>query len=373
MTAVRRTPLYEAHVRLGARMVDFAGYAMPVQYTSIISEHEAVRKHAGLFDVSHMGQIEFEGPAAISTAERLLSRPIESLRTGGVRYALLCNDHGGVVDDVTVYRTGEQSLMLCVNAANIEKDFSWVVEHAPENAAIRNASDETGLLALQGPASQSILADLTPTDLEDLRRYRFTTGPVADRKAMISRTGYTGSDGFEIYVRASDLEEVFEALLERGASKGLEPAGLGARDTLRLEAGMPLYGHELDDDTSPLEAGLGRFVEPKPEGFLGSNAIEQLRANGLSRQLVGFEVDGKGVARAGYEVEKSGKIIGSVTSGSPSPSLGKSIGMAYVSTEHARVDTSLDIVIRGRRVAAHVVDIPFVPTPGRTRAKAPPP
>ncbi len=355
-----RTPLYEAHRRLGARIVDFAGFEMPVQYSSILEEHAAVRERAGLFDVSHMGQIHLAGSEAIASAERLLTRPVASLGVGRVRYGLLCNERGGIVDDVTFYRTGPDSLLICVNAANIEKDYRWMARHAPPAAGLRNRSDETGLLALQGPRSAEILAALSDGSAAALRRYHFAELDVAGRPALVSRTGYTGSDGFEIYLAAGDTETVFESLLSAGAAVGLIPCGLGARDTLRLEAAMPLYGHELDDATTPLEAGLARYVKLDAGGFIGAEALRSARAAGLARALIGFELDARGIARAEYPVEHAGRCVGRVTSGGPSPTLGKSIGLAYVPPDLAAVGTSLDVVIRGRPTPARVVETPFV-------------
>lgn len=360
MSGPRRTPLHDAHVRLGARMVEFAGFSMPVQYTSIVEEHRAVREAAGLFDVSHMGQIHLSGPEALASGDRLLSRRVSTQREGRVRYAMLCNASGGVVDDVTAYRTGADSLFLCVNAANVEKDYRWVVRHALEGTAVRNRSDETGLLAIQGPASAEILAKLTSPSIASLGRYAFETTVVAGAAALVSRTGYTGSDGFEIYLDAADAERVFEALLAEGAGTGLRPAGLGARDTLRLEAALPLYGHELDDETSPLEAGLDRFVDLSSGGFLGADAIAERRAAGHTRALAGFELEARGVARAGYEIAVGGRSVGRVTSGAPSPTLGRSIGLGWVPPELAAPRSRFDVMIRGRATAARVVPTPFV-------------
>lgn len=356
-----RTPLAEVHERLGGRMVGFAGFWMPVQYTSIVAEHDAVRRTAGLFDVSHMGQIVLEGPEAAAFGNLLLSRPVSDLAPGRVRYALLCNESGGVVDDVTVYRTGEQALLLCVNAANIAKDRGWIEKHAPAGARVRDESAETGLLALQGPAAVAILADLGQPELAGLRRFRFTRAVLGPAEVMVSRTGYTGADGFELYCAAGDTVALFEALLEAGRPHGLQPAGLGARDTLRLEAALPLYGHELDDETSPLEAGLGAFVAlDDGRDFLGAAALRRRREAGPTRTLVGFVVEGRGIAREGYPVRIGGRTVGRVTSGAPSPTLGRPIGLAYVPPAHAAPGTGIEIEVRGRAVAARVVETPFV-------------
>jgi len=359
MSAGRHTPLHACHLRRGARLVEFAGYALPVQYTSILEEHAAVREAAGVFDVSHMGQLALEGPAALQAADLLLSRRISTLAPGRVRYALLCNEHGGVVDDVTAYRTAPDALFLCVNASNVEKDAAWIQKHLPAGVRFENQSDSTALIALQGPASAAVLRRIGPEALLSLRRFEFLRGALAGRPALISRTGYTGADGFELYCAAADGEPLFEALLEAGAPLGVRPCGLGARDTLRLEAALPLYGHELDDTTSPLEAGLERFVE-KDGDFVGAAAIREREKAGHPRALAGFVLADRGVARAGYPVAQRGREIGVVTSGAPSPTLGKSIGLAYVPPQSAAPGTEIDILMRGRALRAQIVETPFV-------------
>ena len=360
MSPPRNTPLTAVHERLGGRMVEFAGFRMPLQYTSIKQEHAAVRQAVGLFDVSHMGQIALRGDGAAAAADALLCRPVSDLATGRVRYALLCNEAGGVVDDITVYRRGAQDVMLCVNAANVAKDLAWIRANVSGDVRVCDESDDTGLLALQGPASAGALAAVGAGDTGGLKRFRFDAYEVAGRPALVSRTGYTGADGFEIYCSAADTEACFTALLAEGASLGLEPVGLGARDTLRLEAALPLYGHELDDETSPQEAGLGRFVDLEGRAFLGADAIRSRAAREATRTLVGFVLEDRGVARQGYTVTEGGAPKGRVTSGGPSPTLGKSIGLAYVSAGLGAVGTALGVVIRGRTAAARVVDTPFV-------------
>jgi aminomethyltransferase len=358
VSPLQRTPLYEHHLQLGARLVPFAGFEMPVQYGSILDEHRAVRERAGLFDVSHMGQLHIQGETALETAERLLTCPVASLRPGRVRYGLLLNEAGGVVDDVTVYRLAPDAVFLCVNAANIDKDRDWIESHALAGARVSDRSSETGLLALQGPRSADVLPGLCDADPTQLRRFRFVETKLAGSAVLISRTGYTGSDGFEIYAAASETPAVWEALVEVGRGVGLEPAGLGARDTLRLEAALALYGHELDDETSPLEARLEHFV--KPDGFIGAEALERLRSRGPERLLVGFELDERGVARAGHEIRFEGDAVGKVTSGGPSPTLGRSIGLGYVPPALAEPASCFEIDVRGRGLAAHVVPTPFV-------------
>lgn len=363
MSPLRHTPLFELHRQLGGRMVEFAGFELPVQYSSILEEHNAVRERVGLFDVSHMGQIHFSGPEAVATVEHLVTCPVASLREGRVRYGMLCNEGGGVVDDVTVYRTAPDELFLCVNAANIQTDHRWILDHAPRGAGVENRSEETGLLALQGPKSAELMARLCAAGKEtpgELRGFAFAHFELAGVPSLVSRTGYTGSPGFEIYTRAADTATVFEALLARGGDLGIAPAGLGARDTLRLEAALPLYGHELDATTSPLEAGLGRFVKRRAGGFIGAEAIEQRAARGHERQLVGFVLEARGVPRTDYPILVGGEAAGRVTSGAPSPTLGKSIGLGYVPPESATAGSAIEIDVRGRGIPARVVATPFV-------------
>jgi aminomethyltransferase len=367
MSELRRTPLYARHLELGARMVDFAGFSLPLQYDSIMAEHRAVRESAGIFDVSHMGQIRLSGPGAIASGERLLTCPVGDLAEGRVRYGLLCNPDGGCVDDVTVYREGPDSLLLCVNAANIDKDRAWIESERLPGTHVHDLSAETALLALQGPQSAALIDRLCSgedgTPPSRLGRFRFGDFRSPGGPGRISRTGYTGADGFEIYLPAARCGDFFDALLEIGPPYGLAAAGLGARDTLRLEAALPLYGHELDDRTSPLEAGLGRFVKRESGGFIGHEAMEERERRGRERQLVGFELEGRGVARAGHPIAIAGREVGRVTSGAPSPSLGKSVGLGYVPPENARPGTPLEILVRQKAVKARTVPTPFVPRP----------
>jgi aminomethyltransferase len=360
VTSLKTTPLHAAHQRLGARLIDFAGFEMPVQYNSILEEHKAVRERVGIFDVSHMGQIFLSGPRAVEAAEHLLTCKVASLRVGRVRYGLLCNESGGVVDDVTVYRIAEDRVLLCVNASNIEKDHAWALEHAGDGVSVDNRSDEMGMLALQGPNATALLTQLAGPEPGELKRFRFGEFRIGAANALISSTGYTGAPGFELYLEADDTLEVFEAILGAGEEHGLLPVGLGARDTLRLEAALPLYGHELDDTTSPLEAGLDRFVKRDQGGFIGAEAIERRAASGTGRALVGFELLERGIARADHAISHHGREVGIVTSGAPSVSLGKSIGLGYVPSGLAPVGTRLAIAIRKKLVNAEVIETPFV-------------
>lgn len=341
-------------------MVAFAGFSMPVQYTSIVKEHDAVRERAGLFDVSHMGQLHLEGPSAVASAEWLMSCEIASLRPGRVRYGMLCNEEGGVVDDVTVYRLADDALFLCVNAANIEKDRRHVEAHLKAETRLDDRSARTALIALQGPAAPAILASCSSGDPSALRRFRFETFSIAGVTALISRTGYTGSDGYELYLAEEDAEALWDQLLGAGNDAGLIPAGLGARDTLRLEAALPLYGHELDDTTSPLEAGLERFVKLERGGFLGAKALRRRASQPAERTLIGFEMRERGIARAEHRLFLDDDPVGKVTSGAPLASRGIAIGLAYVRPNCARPGTRLDVEIRQKRLAVEVVALPFV-------------
>jgi aminomethyltransferase len=364
---LRRTPLYEAHRALGAKLVEFGGWEMPVSYRGILDEHRAVRTAAGLFDVSHMGEIEVEGAAAGAVCQMLTTNDTRRLADGHVQYTLLCRPDGGVVDDVTLYRRGSERYFFCVNASNVAKDLAWIQDQAG-GATIVDRSDVTALLALQGPQAATMLALLTSTALADVRSWRFVEGTVAGCAALISRTGYTGEDGFELYIAATDAERVWSALLDAGQGGGLEPIGLGARDTLRLEAALALYGHELGDGTTPLAAGLARFVALDGEEFIGRPALLRERETGSPRRLVGVELRAPGIARQGYAVLADGVRVGQVTSGTQSPSLGRAIALAYVDRAHAAVGASLAIDIRGRAVPAEVVPTPFYQRPQRRRA-----
>ncbi len=360
MAQLKKTPLHEAHRRLGARLVEFGGFEMPVQYDSILKEHAAVREAAGLFDVSHMGQLEISGARALEATENLLSCRVDSLSVGRVRYGMLCNRDGGIVDDVTLYRLAEDTFMLCVNASNIQKDYAWIRENIPAQTRLDDQSASTGALALQGPHAAAVLEAVTGPGPSQLGRFQFAEFDCPLGQAMISNTGYTGGAGFEIYLAADDTPRFFEALLEAGRTHGLVAAGLGSRDTLRLEAALPLYGHELDDTTTPLEAGLARFVKRERGGFIGAEAIETRAHQPQTRKLVGFELVGRGIARPGFAIAKQGKAVGRVTSGAPSPTLGKSIGLGYVSPDAAAVGSTIEIEIRAKFVAAQVVETPFV-------------
>lgn len=356
---LKKTPLNAVHRQMGARMVPFGGWDMPVQYSGILEEHRAVRGAAGLFDISHMGEIALKGPDALAAVQRLVTSDASRLQVGQVQYAALCYANGTFVDDLTVYKLNDDHLMLTVNAANIDKDYAWIRDHVTGRVEVRNISDETALLALQGPKAQEILQRFTPVDLSQIRYYWFQRGRVLEAEAIISRTGYTGEDGFEVYLSPAQAETLWWRLLEAGKPFGLLPAGLGARDTLRLEAKMALYGNDIDDQHTVLEADLGWIVRFEKGAFIGREALQKQQAEGIRRKLVGFEMVGRGIARSHYKIVKDGQEIGEVTSGGPSPILGKNIGLGYVTIEHATIGTEVDILIRGEPVRAKIVPTPF--------------
>ena len=359
---LKRTPLYDAHVKAGARMVPFGGWEMPVQYTGIIEEHRAVRRAVGLFDISHMGEFEIEGREALAIVQRLCTNDASALAVGQVQYSLLCNPEGGIVDDLTLYRLAEDRFMLTVNAGNIDKDWQWVIAHGAGTARWTNVSAETGLVAVQGPRAETLVARLGDSDVTRLSYYHFERGTVAGLPALISRTGYTGEDGFELYVPAPRTEDLWRALLEAGRVDGILPIGLGARDTLRLEMKFPLHGNDIDETTNPLEAGLGWVVKPAKGDFIGRAAIEAMRARGVAKKLVGFEMVEPSVPRHGYRLLKDGAPVGVVTSGSFGPAVERYIGIGYVPASLSAVGSDVDVEIRGRAQRARVVRTPFYPS-----------
>jgi aminomethyltransferase len=361
---LKRTPLYQAHVKAGARMVPFGGWEMPVQYTGIIEEHRTVRAAVGLFDVSHMGEFEVEGPGALAALQRLTTNDVAALQVGQIHYSLLCYPNGTIVDDLTVYRMGDARYLLTVNAGNIDKDWAWVTEQTREvkDARWRNASEGTGLVAVQGPKAEALVGRLADRDVTRIGYYRFERGTVAEVPTLISRTGYTGEDGFELYAPADRTDKLWTALLGAGRADGAAPIGLGARDTLRLEMKYALYGNDIDETTNAIEAGLGWVVKPAKGDFIGREALEKVRAEGVRRKLVGLEMTERAVARHGYPALKDGRAVGTVTSGSYGPSVDRYIAMAYVETALAGADTELAVEIRGQAKPARVVKTPFYPS-----------
>ena len=358
--SLKSTPLHAEHVEAGGKMVPFAGYQMPVQYaTGIVAEHKAVRQAAGLFDVSHMGELEVRGPQALELVQHLTTNDASRLVVGQAQYSVLCQDDGGALDDCIVYRLADR-YMVVVNASNLDKDRSWILSHMEGfDAKVEDRSEATGLLALQGPRAAEILAPLTDVDLDAVAYYHFAEGRVADRQALVSRTGYTGEDGFELYVGAGDAPAIWRRLLEHGAAAGLIPCGLGARDSLRLEMGYALYGNDLDERRTPLEAGLGWVVKLDKGDFLGRDALVRQKEAGVREKLVGFVLKERGFPRHGYGLRWNGEAVGEVTSGVHSPSLEQGVGMGYVAVEAAKPGTPLEVMIRDRPAAAEVARPPF--------------
>ncbi len=354
----RQTPLNAAHKKLNGRLVDFAGWEMPVQYAGVIAEHEAVRTAAGIFDVSHMGEIEFRGKGALETANALITNDLAKATDGQAVYAGLLNQQGGFVDDIVAYRFSPEHIFICVNASNADKDFAWMSEHARGVKPV-NRSNDWAQMAIQGPKAFGIVQRLANKPLEGVGTYRFTTGQVAGLECIISRTGYTGEDGFELYCSPNDAEKLWWALLEAGKGDGLVPAGLGARDSLRTEMKYALYGNDIDDTHTPLEAGLGWIVKMDKGVFIGRDVLEKQKAEGLKRKLVGFELTEAGVPRSHYPILKDGQKVGEVTSGTMGPSVRKAIGIGYVPTALAAEGSTFHVEIRGRPVAARVVKTPF--------------
>ncbi len=356
---LKQTPLNATHRQMGAKMVPFGGWDMPVQYRSILEEHKAVRSAAGMFDVSHMGEVEFRGLAALETLQRLTSNDASRLQVGQVQYSALTTEAGTFVDDLTVYKYADDRYLVTVNASNIDKDFAWMRDHTRGSVEVRNLSDETALIAIQGPRAVEILQKLTPLHLSDIKYYWFAQGTVLGQDAVVSRTGYTGEDGFEVYLKPQHAAALWNAVLEVGTPLALLPCGLGARDTLRLEAKMALYGNDIDDRHTVLEADLGWILKLEKGEFIGKAPLARQKTEGIRRKLIGFEMIGRGIARSHYKIVKSGQPIGEVTSGSPAPWLDKHIGLAYVAVEHSAIGTEFEIMIRDNPVPARVVPTPF--------------
>jgi len=362
-TPLRKTPLYDCHVRAGARIVPFSGFAMPVQYTGIVDEHHAVRQSAGLFDVSHMGEFELRGPYAAHVVDYLITNDASKLRDGQALYTAACNDSGTIDDDLIVYRHSQERWLIVCNASNHAKMSAIVARAADNHCEFDDITEATALIALQGPRAFEILAGAVDAfaPVSALAPFSFCDARIGNVACTIARTGYTGEDGVEIFCASPDAESVWNTLMSAGAPLGLKPAGLGARDTLRLEARLSLYGNDIDETTNPIEAGLGWVVKLNKSSFVGKEALEAIKAAPLSRKMVGFEVTGRGVARHGYVLRDpaTGAAIGTCTSGSPSPTLGKSIGLGYVSTAHSAIGSPLWVDCRGKNVEAVVVKTPF--------------
>ncbi|HHW48077.1 MAG TPA: glycine cleavage system aminomethyltransferase GcvT [Clostridiaceae bacterium] len=357
---MKKTPLYEVHCKLGGKIIDFAGWQLPVQYTGILEEHRQVRSAAGLFDVSHMGRIMVEGKDAEYFLNKMLTNDITTAKDNQAVYSPMCYHHGGVVDDLLVYRFNQEKYLVVVNASNTEKDLAWFRENLEGKVEIKDISDETAQFAIQGPNAERILQKLTDEDLSKIKFYRFLDKvQLSGINTLVSRTGYTGEDGFEIYLSAGGAVKLWEELLEKGKEEGLVPVGLGARDTLRFEAALPLYGHELSEEITPFEAGLGWFVKLSKENFIGKKALAEQKENGVPRILTGFEMIDRGVPRKDYEVFSDGRKVGYVTTGGFAPSLEKNIGLALLEAEYSNEGTMLEIIIRNKPARAVVVKKPF--------------
>ncbi len=361
-TAARHTALYDVHTRLGAKMVEFAGYMMPISYRGIVAEHQAVRERVGLFDVSHMGEVYVTGPRALAFVQSITVNDASTLADGQAQYSAMCTEDGGIVDDLLVYRIDPEFYMLVINASNIEMDFAWMRRHAIDGAELRNVSDDVTLIAIQGPKSIETLKKVTPVDLEAIDYYHFVRGTVAGVEGIISRTGYTGEVGFELYLPGDEASSttVWNALMQAGEEFGIEPAGLGARDTLRMEMGYCLYGNDIDATTNTIEAGLGWITKLDKGEFVGHDALARVKEEKPSRRLVGFEMNERGIPRQGYAILADGEEVGVVTSGTQSPTLGHGIGLGYVRTGFNKAGTAVAIRIRDKEIPATVVRPPML-------------
>ena len=362
--SLKRTPLYAAHLALGARMVPFGGWEMPVQYSGIMEEHRAVRTCAGLFDVSHMGEIDLAGPGALPLVQRLVTNDVGRLAAGQALYTPMCADAGGIIDDLLVYRLGAEHLMLVVNAANTAEDLAWIRDHAAGDTRIADRTADTALLAFQGPRAQEILQRLTAAPLSEIRYFYSTPGAdFAGRAVLVSRTGYTGEDGFELYIDARHSVHLWSAILDAGRGSGALPAGLGARDTLRLEAGLLLHGSDMDQSVSPMEVGLAWTVKLAKGEFCGAPVLRRQKAQGVSRRLVGFALRERTIARHGFPIQQEGETVGRVTSGSFGPTVERSIGLGLVSPGHVEPGERLAVEIRGRGIEGTIAKLPFYTRP----------
>lgn len=360
---VRRTPFHEYHRDAGAKLIDFGGWEMPVQYTGILDEHHACRQRVGLFDVSHMGEVRFCGPNALNAVQNLVTNDVSKIAFGQAQYTAMCNEHGGIVDDLICYRIGEEEILICLNAANREKDYNWMVAHNPFGATITNESDFWGQLAIQGRHAAALLQTLTAVPLAPIANYWFAQGTVAGvENCIIARTGYTGEDGFEVFLPAGAADVMWNAIHDAGKAFGLANIGLGARDTLRLEMKYALYGNDISDDTSPLEAGLGWVTKLEKGDFIGREAILKVKEAGVARRLVGMHVTER-IARQHYPIMAGGSVVGEVTSGSRAPSLDANIAVGYVPAALSKPGTALQIDVRGKMAEAVVVKTPFYTRP----------
>ncbi len=366
LTSLKKTPLFDRHVAAGARIVDFGGWAMPVQYAGLLAEHHGVRNHVGLFDVSHMGEFLVEGAGAEGFLQRLTTNDVAALAVGQAQYSLALTPEGGIVDDLLVYKRGEGRYLVCVNAACIPEDWAWFSSHhdpAADDCTLTDASDDWAQLAIQGRHAEAVVGALTDLPVADIAYYRFAEGTFAGVDAIVARTGYTGEDGFEVFVAPEHGPAVWDAILAAGEPHGIQPIGLGARDTLRLEMKYSLYGNDITRDTTPLEARLGWITKLKKGDFIGRDALLAQKAEGLKRVLVAFKLLDRGIARHGYPVLVDGEVVGEVTSGAPSPSVGASIGLCYLPFSHRKPGSRFEVQVRRKRIPAEVVKPPFYQRP----------
>ncbi|MGG1679844.1 glycine cleavage system aminomethyltransferase GcvT [Neobacillus sp. NRS-1170] len=361
MTELKRTPLIDVYKEYGGKTIDFGGWELPIQFSSIKEEHEAVRTRAGLFDVSHMGEVEVKGADSLNYLQKMMTNDISKIKNGGAQYTAMCYENGGTVDDLLVYKIEDNHYLLVVNASNIEKDYKWLADHLEGDVSIENLSEKTAQLAVQGPLAEKVLQKLTDTDLSGIGFFKFQQEVLINgKKALVSRTGYTGEDGFEVYCDSAEAAMLWKEILKAGEEEGILPCGLGARDTLRFEAVLALYGQELSAEISPLEAGIGFAVKLNKEvDFIGKEALKQQKESGLPRKLVGIEMIDRGIPRHGYPVYKGEELIGEVTTGTQSPTLKKNIGLALIKTEFAGLESEVEVEIRGKRLKATVVPTPF--------------
>ncbi|RHW41081.1 glycine cleavage system aminomethyltransferase GcvT [Neobacillus notoginsengisoli] len=362
MPELKRTPLFEAYKEYGGKTIDFGGWELPVQFSGIKEEHEAVRTKAGLFDVSHMGEIEVKGADSLKFLQKMMTNDVSKLRDGAVQYTAMCYENGGTVDDLLIYRMGADHYLLVVNASNTDKDYEWLKDHLEGDVTMENLSDQTAQIAIQGPLAEQVLQKLASEDnLSEIGFFKFKDEvDLKGAKALVSRTGYTGEDGFEIYCDPADVAMLWKEVLEAGKEEGVLPCGLGARDTLRFEANLVLYGHEISPEISPLEGGVGFAVKVnKEENFIGKEVLKQQKENGLPRKIAGIEMIDRGIPRYGYPVYSSGEQIGVVTTGTQSPTLKKNVGNVLINSEFAGLDNELEVEIRGKKLKAKIVPLPF--------------
>ncbi len=359
MAELKRTPLYPVY-KDQAKLVPFAGWEMPVQFSGIKAEHEAVRNRVGIFDVSHMGEVEISGPDALALIQKLSTNDASKLEIGRIQYTLMCSPDGGTIDDLLIYRTGEQSYLLVLNAGNTAKDIQWIKKHQTGNVTVKDLSAETALIAIQGPLAQQVLQKQTTVELNEIKPFSFLMDvEIAGIPTLVSRTGYTGEDGFELYFSAQSAPAMWKKLLEAGEPEGILPCGLGARDTLRFEARLPLYGQELSETISPLEAGLGFAVKLDKGEFIGREALAQQKASGVPRKLVGLQMIDRGIPRTDYPVYIGEERIGEITTGTQSPTLKKNIGLALIKSEYAKIGQTVEVEIRRKRLKAEIIKTPF--------------